>query len=68
MLLALDSLTIFGIAVGFGLWIALVYAVYRWGPFEDEQSIVSAFRALTARHPAGEDGEAGPEDRWPRRS
>lgn len=49
MLLAQDALTIVGVVVGFGLWLGLVYAVYRWGPFEDETSIVRAFRAVTRR-------------------
>jgi len=50
MLLAQDALTIFGMAVGFGLWLALVYAVYRWGPFEDERSIRALLRAATEKH------------------
>jgi hypothetical protein len=49
MLLAEDALTIVGIAVGFGLWLALYYAVYRWGPFEDEGSIVATVRAAAAK-------------------
>lgn len=49
MLLAEDALTIVGIAIGTCLWFGLVYAVYRWGPFEDDRSIVASVRAAVAR-------------------
>jgi hypothetical protein len=52
MALAEDAFSLFGIAFGFALWFALVFAVYRWGPFEDESSIVRAFRAATGRRGA----------------
>jgi hypothetical protein len=55
MLLAEDAFSLFGIALGFALWLALVYAVYRWGPFEDEGSIRAAFRAVRSRRAAGGD-------------
>jgi hypothetical protein len=34
-LLAITSFTIAGLLVGWGLFFALLFAVYRWGPFED---------------------------------
>ena len=37
MPLAFDALTVAGVIVGFGLWLALIFAVHRWGPFEDEE-------------------------------
>jgi hypothetical protein len=37
MLLGFDALTVAGVIVGFGLWLALILVVYRWGPFEDEE-------------------------------
>jgi hypothetical protein len=49
MLLAADAVTIAGIAVGTGLWFGLVYAVYRWGPFEEDRSLVASVRAAVAR-------------------
>jgi hypothetical protein len=49
MLLAEDALTIVGIAVGFGLWLALYCAIYRWGPFEDAGSIVATIKAAAAK-------------------
>jgi hypothetical protein len=36
MVLAQDAVSIFGMAVGFALWLGLIYVVHRWGPFEDE--------------------------------
>jgi hypothetical protein len=38
MLLGFDALTVAGVIVGFGLWLALIFAVYRWGPFEREDA------------------------------
>jgi hypothetical protein len=49
MLLAEDALTISGIVIGVGLWFGLVYAVYRWGPFEEDRSIAALVKAAVAR-------------------
>jgi len=49
MVLAEDAFTLAGMAVGFALWLGLCYAVYRWGPFEEEGSIRAAIRAGWAR-------------------
>ena len=38
MLLGFDALTVAGVIVGFGLWLALIFAVHRWGPFDDEET------------------------------
>ncbi len=35
MLLAVETLTITGLLVGFALWLGLIFAVGRWGPWED---------------------------------
>lgn len=49
MLLGASVVTIAGIVVGTLLWFGLVYAVYRWGPFEDDRSLVASVRAAVAR-------------------
>jgi hypothetical protein len=41
-MLAFDALTVAGVIVGFGLWLGLIFAVHRWGPFEDEEPGESA--------------------------
>lgn len=49
MLLAASAVTIAGIVVGTALWFGLVYAVYRFGPFDDDPSFVASVRAAIAR-------------------
>lgn len=49
MVVAEDAFTIAGMAVGFALWLGLCYAVYRWGPFEYEGSLVATIKAGLAK-------------------
>ena len=60
-LLAITTFTLAGLLVGFGLWLALLFAVYRWGPFEDGFSFPGQRRDRDLEGSAESAGEEGLE-------